>query len=75
MIELKTGDILRADVEVLVNTVNCVCILGRGTALQFKDNFPENFKAYEADRKKRFSPRQICITFETLHAKGWLAAA
>lgn len=27
------------------------------------------------DRKKRFSPRQIGIAFETLRAKGWLAAA
>ena len=48
MIEFKTGDILQADVEALVNTVNCVGIMGRGIALQFKNNFPENFKAYEA---------------------------
>ncbi|MDQ0468437.1 type II toxin-antitoxin system antitoxin DNA ADP-ribosyl glycohydrolase DarG [Labrys wisconsinensis] len=47
MIELKTGDILRADVEALVNTVNCVGIMGRGIALQFKNEFPENFAAYE----------------------------
>jgi O-acetyl-ADP-ribose deacetylase (regulator of RNase III) len=48
MIEFKTGDILRADVQALVNTVNCVGIMGRGIALQFKNDFPENFKAYEA---------------------------
>jgi O-acetyl-ADP-ribose deacetylase (regulator of RNase III) len=48
MIEFKTGDILRADAEALVNTVNCVGIMGRGIALQFKNDFPENFKAYEA---------------------------
>jgi O-acetyl-ADP-ribose deacetylase (regulator of RNase III) len=42
------GDILAADVEALVNTVNCVGIMGRGVALQFKKAFPENFKAYEA---------------------------
>lgn len=47
MIEFKTGDILREDVEALVNTVNCVGIMGRGIALQFKNDFPENFKAYE----------------------------
>jgi hypothetical protein len=28
-----------------------------------------------SDRKKRFSPRQIGIAFETLRAKGWLQAA
>jgi O-acetyl-ADP-ribose deacetylase (regulator of RNase III) len=47
MIELKMGDILAEDAEALVNTVNCVGIMGRGVALQFKQAFPENFKAYE----------------------------
>lgn len=48
MIELTQGDILNADTEALVNTVNCVGIMGRGIALQFKKAFPENFQAYEA---------------------------
>src|SRR5436190_9407038 len=48
MIEYKKGDILREDVEALVNTVNCVGIMGRGIALQFKNAFPENFKFYVA---------------------------
>jgi O-acetyl-ADP-ribose deacetylase (regulator of RNase III) len=48
MIEFKTGDILNEDAEALVNTVNCVGIMGRGVALQFKNMFPENFKAYAA---------------------------
>jgi O-acetyl-ADP-ribose deacetylase (regulator of RNase III) len=47
LIEFVTGDILAADAEALVNTVNCVGIMGRGIALQFKNAFPENFKAYE----------------------------
>ena len=47
MIEYKTGDILASDAEAVVNTVNCVGIMGRGIALQFKNAFPENFKAYE----------------------------
>jgi O-acetyl-ADP-ribose deacetylase (regulator of RNase III) len=48
MIKFTTGDILAADVEALVNSVNCVGIMGRGIALQFKNAFPKNFKAYEA---------------------------
>jgi O-acetyl-ADP-ribose deacetylase (regulator of RNase III) len=48
MIEFRTGDLLEADTEALVNTVNCVGIMGRGVALQFKHAFPENFKAYKA---------------------------
>jgi O-acetyl-ADP-ribose deacetylase (regulator of RNase III) len=47
MINLTQGDILKADAEALVNTVNCVGIMGRGVALQFKKAFPANFKAYE----------------------------
>jgi len=46
MIEYIQGDILQSDAEALVNTVNCVGIMGRGIALQFKNAFPENFKAY-----------------------------
>lgn len=45
-IELTTGDILKADAEAIVNTVNCVGIMGRGIALQFKKAFPANFHAY-----------------------------
>lgn len=48
MIEFKTGDILAEDVEAFVNSVNCVGVMGRGIALQFKNAFPENFKAYAA---------------------------
>ena len=42
----KTGDILSEDAEALVNPVNCVGVMGRGLALQFKRAFPENFRAY-----------------------------
>ena len=48
MMEYRSGDILAADVEALVNTVNCVGVMGRGIALQFKNVFPANFRAYEA---------------------------
>ena len=48
MIEFTHGDILVAEAEALVNTVNCVGVMGRGIALQFRKAFPENFKAYEA---------------------------
>lgn len=48
MIEFRTGNILEASADALVNTVNCVGIMGRGIALQFKNVFPDNFKAYAA---------------------------
>lgn len=46
-VETRQGDILRADADALVNTVNCVGVMGRGIALQFKKAFPDNFKAYK----------------------------
>lgn len=48
MIEFTHGDILQSDAEALVNTVNCVGVMGRGIALQFKNRFPGNFQAYAA---------------------------
>ncbi len=47
MITLKQGDLLKAKAEALVNTVNCVGVMGKGVALQFKKAFPENCRAYE----------------------------
>ena len=41
MIEYKTGDILAEKAEALVNTVNCVSVMGCGIALQFKRAFPD----------------------------------
>ncbi|WP_316177895.1 MULTISPECIES: macro domain-containing protein [unclassified Bradyrhizobium] len=62
MIEFRTGDMLRADVEALVNAVNCVGIMGRGIALQFKNAFPENFKAYQAAcARKEVQPGRMLV--------------
>ncbi len=65
MIEYKTGDILKEDTEALVNTVNCVGVMGRGIALQFKKTFPENFKEYaEVCKKEGVQPGRMFV-FET----------
>ncbi|MCY4068622.1 MAG: macro domain-containing protein [Acidimicrobiaceae bacterium] len=42
------GNLLKADVEALANSVNTVGVMGKGIALQFKNAFPANYKAYEA---------------------------
>jgi len=62
MIELTQGDILKARTEALVNTVNCVGVMGRGIALQFRKAFPDNFKAYKriCDRKQ-LHPGQVFV--------------
>ncbi|MEC4815612.1 MAG: macro domain-containing protein [Scytonema sp. PMC 1069.18] len=47
MIEFKQGNLLEEKAEALVNTVNCVGVMGKGIALQFKRAYPENFRQYE----------------------------
>ena len=62
MIERRVGDLFREDVEALVNTVNCVGVMGRGIALQFKRMFPENFRAYaEACRRSEVRPGRMFV--------------
>jgi O-acetyl-ADP-ribose deacetylase (regulator of RNase III) len=46
MLELTTGNLLEADTEALVNTVNSEGVMGKGVALQFKKKFPDMFDAY-----------------------------
>ncbi|HNU12533.1 MAG TPA: macro domain-containing protein [Rubrivivax sp.] len=65
MIEYRSGDILRSEAEALVNTVNCVGVMGRGVALQFKNAFPENFKAYAAACKREQVQPGRMFVFET----------
>ena len=65
MIEIRSGDILKDDAEALINTVNCVGVMGRGIALQFKDAFPANFKAYaKACQRGEVQPGRMLV-FET----------
>ncbi|MGA3309266.1 MAG: macro domain-containing protein [Xanthobacteraceae bacterium] len=53
MIEFTRGNILEAEAEALVNTVNTVGVMGKGIALMFKEAFPQNFKKYEAACKRK----------------------
>lgn len=46
MIEFASGNLLEAEVDALVNPVNCVGVMGKGLALQFKQAFPENYAEY-----------------------------
>ena len=52
MIRFTKGDILTDHADALVNTVNCVGVMGRGIALQFKRAHPGNFRAYAATCKR-----------------------
>ncbi|MDI6732455.1 MAG: macro domain-containing protein [Planctomycetota bacterium] len=47
-VKVLVGDIFKSKAQTLVNTVNCVGIMGKGLALEFKSRFPDMFKDYEA---------------------------
>ena len=40
------GDMFTSDAQTLVNTVNCVGVMGKGVALKFKERFPQMFNDY-----------------------------
>lgn len=62
MIDLVRGNLLEADAEALVNTVNTVGVMGKGIALQFKQAFPENFQRYQrACRAGEVQPGQMFV--------------
>ncbi len=47
MVELTQGNLLEAQVDALVNAVNTVGVMGKGIALQFRETFPEMYRAYQ----------------------------
>ncbi|HEY0088449.1 MAG TPA: macro domain-containing protein [Candidatus Lokiarchaeia archaeon] len=58
MINLISGNIFENSAEALVNPVNCVGVMGKGLALEFKKRFPKNFEYY---RKTCFEPLGLVI--------------
>lgn len=44
--KILVGDILQSKAQTLINTVNCVGVMGKGIALEFKKRFPEMFEEY-----------------------------
>lgn len=45
-VTVRVGDLLESDAQTLVNTVNCVGVMGKGIALDFKRAFPAMFEDY-----------------------------
>lgn len=61
-VRLKSGDLLKETTDAIVNTVNCVGVMGKGIALQFKQRWPNNFKEYEAaSKRKEIMPGRMFI--------------
>ena len=59
----KQGNIFESKSDIIVNPVNCVGVMGKGLALQFKNNFPRNFVLYkEVCNKGKLKPGSIFVT-------------
>ncbi|MDX8508605.1 MULTISPECIES: type II toxin-antitoxin system antitoxin DNA ADP-ribosyl glycohydrolase DarG [Mesorhizobium] len=74
MVKFVRGNLLEADTEALVNTVNTVGVMGKGVALMFKEAFPENFKLYEAAcEDKRVRLGEMFVTERNdLYGPKWI---
>ena len=62
MIKFKQGNLFQDSAQALVNPVNCVGVMGKGIALQFKEKFPDNFTEYSrACRQSRVQPGRMFV--------------
>ena len=63
MILFAQGNLLDSPAEALVNPVNCVGVMGKGLALDFKLKFPDNFVEYQRVCNQRaLSPGSLLFT-------------
>jgi O-acetyl-ADP-ribose deacetylase (regulator of RNase III)/uncharacterized protein YwgA len=53
MVKVLVGDLFESKAQTLVNTVNCIGVMGKGIALEFKKRFPAMFEDYLVRCKRR----------------------
>ena len=62
MVEFKSGHIFNTKAQTIVNTVNCVGVMGKGIALVFKLRYPNMFVVYkEHCNAKRIAPGKLWL--------------
>lgn len=74
MLEYKQGNLLESEAEALVNAVNCMGVMGKGIALQFKQAYPGNFEQYAAAcAAGEMAPgRMLAVPVDTDSASRWI---
>ena len=65
-IQYLNGDIFESKAQVIVNTVNCQGVMGKGLALAFKQKYPDMFNVYQQDCRAR----KLRIGRPTLYQKS-----
>src|SRR5216683_4342264 len=53
MFKVLIGDLFESQAQTPVNTVNCVGVMGKGVAEQFKKRFPEMFEDYKSRTNRK----------------------
>ena len=72
MITFLEVDIFDIAVDILVNPVNCVGVMGAGLALQFKKRYPAMFQAYKtACKNPGLKPGQVLEHVDE-HHHAWI---
>lgn len=61
-ITFTKGNIFSSDKQTIVNTINCVGVMGKGVALGFRLRYPEMYEKY----------RELCKTRQIAVGKLWL---
>lgn len=62
-VEVIYGDIFEIEADILVNPVNCVGVMGKGLALQFKKRFPDMFVKYKENCSDGFQPGELFCSY------------
>lgn len=74
MITYTTGNLLEAEAEALVNTVNTVGVMGKGVALMFKERFDDNYRQYKAacEAKQVRTGKMFVTEVKELQGPRWV---
>jgi len=64
--KILVGDILQSKAQTLINTVNCVGIMGKGIAQEFKNRFPAMFEDYAAGCERKEVKPGVPYLYKTL---------
>ena len=73
MIRFTLGDIFAQPADAIVNPVNCVGVMGRGLAFQFKRRHPDAFLAYRrACAERRVRPGRMFMVDTGCERPRWI---
>jgi O-acetyl-ADP-ribose deacetylase (regulator of RNase III) len=67
MLNFVTGNLFQSKAQTLVNTVNCVGVMGKGVALTFKKRYPKMFKDYRQKCEQGMIQPGVLTIYKNTH--------